>query len=78
MADLERSGRNGGGGNGRVEGSVGRIGSAVPPPSRQYRTVQGGQLFTETLALTIESAKKIRNKCTVVVGGLDQLVRAGD
>jgi len=46
MADIERSGRNGGGGNGRVEGSVGRIGSAVPPPSRQYRTVQGGQLFT--------------------------------
>jgi Zn-dependent protease with chaperone function len=47
MAELERSGgRSGGGnGNGRVE-SVGRVGEAVPAPSRQYRTVQGGQLFT--------------------------------
>ena len=27
-------------------GSVGRVGEAVPAPSRQYRTVQGGQLFT--------------------------------
>jgi len=25
---------------------VGRVGETVPPPSRQYRTVQGGQLFT--------------------------------
>jgi predicted Zn-dependent protease len=42
MAEVERggsSGRNGG-------GSVGRIGDSVPAPSRQYRTVQGGQLFT--------------------------------
>ena len=45
MADIERSG---GAGNtdGHAGGSVGRIGDAVPPPSRQYRTVQGGQLFT--------------------------------
>ena len=45
MAEIERSGgRNTGGNSGG--GSVGRIGEAVPPPSRQYRTVQGGQLFT--------------------------------
>ena len=35
-----------GSGGGRSGGSVGRVGEAVPPPSRQYRTVQGGQLFT--------------------------------
>lgn len=48
MADIERNGGNGGmgGGGGRSTGSVGRIGEAVPAPSRQYRTVQGGQLFT--------------------------------
>ena len=45
MAELEKSGGMGNGG-GRSTGSVGRIGEAVPPPSRQYRTVQGGQLFT--------------------------------
>lgn len=43
MAELERSGGSGGGAS---TGSVGRIGEAVPAPSRQYRTVQGGQLFT--------------------------------
>jgi len=46
MAELERSGGMGGNGGGRTTGSVGRIGEAVPAPSRQYRTVQGGQLFT--------------------------------
>ncbi len=51
MAELERSGGagNGGGGSGGGRGgggSVGRIGEAVPAPSRQYRTAQGGQLFT--------------------------------
>ena len=47
MADIERSGgRNTGGGRTSGGGSVGRIGDSVPPPSRQYRTVQGGQLFT--------------------------------
>jgi Zn-dependent protease with chaperone function len=45
MADVERSGGMGTGG-GRSSGSVGRIGESVPAPSRQYRTVQGGQLFT--------------------------------
>ncbi len=45
MAEVERSGGTGTGG-GRSGGSVGRVGEAVPPPSRQYRTVQGGQLFT--------------------------------
>jgi Zn-dependent protease with chaperone function len=46
MAELERSGGAGNSGGGRSGGSVGRIGDAVPPPSRQYRTAQGGQLFT--------------------------------
>jgi hypothetical protein len=46
MAELERSGGMGGNGGGRSTGSVGRIGAEVPAPSRQYRTVQGGQLFT--------------------------------
>ena len=51
MAELERSGgagNGGGNGGGRTTGggSVGRIGEAVPAPSRQYRTAQGGQLFT--------------------------------
>jgi hypothetical protein len=47
MAELERSGGAGNGGErtGTGGGSVGRIGEAVPPPARQYRTVQGGQLF---------------------------------
>ena len=45
MAEMERAGGAGSGG-GRSGGSVGRIGEAVPAPSRQYRTVQGGQLFT--------------------------------
>ncbi len=46
MAELERSGGMGGNGGGNTTESVGRIGEAVPPPSRQYRTVKGGQLFT--------------------------------
>ena len=46
MAELERNGGMGGGGGRTGGGSVGRIGEAVPPPARQYRTVQGGQLFT--------------------------------
>lgn len=48
MAELERSGAAGGSnGGGRTSGgSVGRIGDAVPAPSRQYRTAQGGQVFT--------------------------------
>jgi hypothetical protein len=46
MAEIEKSGGMGNGDGGRSTGSVGRIGEAVPPPSRQYRTVQGGQLFT--------------------------------
>ena len=48
MAEIERSGgRGNGGGNSR--GSVGTIGERVPAPSRQYRTVQGGQLFTVSI-----------------------------
>jgi Zn-dependent protease with chaperone function len=64
MAELERSGGAGGGGGGRTTGgSVGRIGEAVPPPSRQYRTAQGGQLFTVSVpsnwqAVSSETAVK--------------------
>ena len=66
MAELERSGGAGGsgGGNGRTSGgSVGRVGEAVPPPSRQYRTAQGGQLFTVSVpsnwqAVSSETAVK--------------------
>jgi len=64
MAELERSGGTGGGGGGRTTGgSVGRIGEAVPPPSRQYRTAQGGQLFTVSVpsnwqAVSSETAVK--------------------
>lgn len=63
MAELERTGNRGGGnGNGRIE-SVGRVGEAVPAPSRQYRTVQGGQLFTASVpsnwqALSTENSIK--------------------
>jgi hypothetical protein len=43
MAELEKSG---GAGNGeRAPASVGRVGEPVQPPARQYRTVQGGELF---------------------------------
>ena len=47
MADLERNGGNGNGngGEGRAPVSVGRVGDPVPSPSRQYRTVKGGELF---------------------------------
>jgi len=43
MADVERGTAGSGGGASRT--SVGTVGEPVPPPSRQYRTVQGGQLF---------------------------------
>ena len=46
MAELERNGGAGNSGGRAGGGSVGRIGEAVPAPSRQYRTAQGGQLFT--------------------------------
>jgi beta-barrel assembly-enhancing protease len=41
MADLARTG-NGGGGE---TTSVGTVGQPVPPPSNQYKTAKGGQLF---------------------------------
>lgn len=44
MADLERASGGNGEGN-REPVAVGRVGEPVPPPARQYRTVQGGQLF---------------------------------
>jgi hypothetical protein len=43
MAEMERSGGRNGGETAPV--SVGRVGEPVPAPARQYRTVQGGQLF---------------------------------
>jgi hypothetical protein len=43
MADVEKNPGNGEGTRDPV--AVGRIGETVPPPARQYRTVQGGQLF---------------------------------
>jgi len=49
MAEIERNGGAGTGGGRSGGGSVGRVGEAVPPPSRQYRTVQGGQLFTASV-----------------------------
>ena len=46
MADLEREAGSGSGeGRSRPPASVGRVGEPVPPPSRQYRTVRGGDLF---------------------------------
>jgi predicted Zn-dependent protease len=45
MADLERTGNTGSNGEGRAPVSVGRVGDAVPAPSRQFRTVKGGELF---------------------------------
>ncbi len=44
MADVERNAPRNGEGN-RAPASVGRVGEPVPAPARQYRTVQGGQLF---------------------------------
>ena len=44
MADVERNAPRNGEGN-RAPASVGRVGEPVPSPARQYRTVQGGQLF---------------------------------
>jgi predicted Zn-dependent protease len=44
MADVER-GTAGGSGGGASRTSVGTIGEPVPAPSRQYRNVQGGELF---------------------------------
>lgn len=40
MAEPRRGDREG-----ETPASVGRIGEPVPPPARQYRTAQGGQLF---------------------------------
>lgn len=45
MAEIERAGGGGAGNGENVPASVGRVGAPVPPPARQYRTVQGGQLF---------------------------------
>lgn len=44
MAEIERTAGNDGEGR-RAPASVGRVGEPVPAPARQYRTVQGGDLF---------------------------------
>ncbi len=44
MADLERNAKGNGEGSG-PPASVGTVGQPVPAPSRQYRTVRGGDLF---------------------------------
>jgi hypothetical protein len=43
MAELARRSEESGSGGGTE--SVGRVGDPVPPPSTQYRTARGGQLF---------------------------------
>lgn len=43
MAEVERGGASSEGA--RAPASVGRVGEPVPPPARQYRTVEGGKLF---------------------------------
>jgi Peptidase family M48 len=47
MAEVARKGGPSNTGSGREEPSAssGRVGDPVPPPSAQYRTVQGGRLF---------------------------------
>ncbi len=45
MADLARSGRGNTGGGDPSGAPVGRIGDPVPPPSPDFRTIQGGRLF---------------------------------
>jgi Zn-dependent protease with chaperone function len=45
MADLAKAGGGGSGGGGNAPASVGTVGRPVPPPSTQYRTARGGQLF---------------------------------
>jgi Zn-dependent protease with chaperone function len=44
MAELARSGNTGSSG-GSAPPATGRVGDPVPPPSAQFRTVQGGKLF---------------------------------
>jgi hypothetical protein len=46
MADLARNSPTRGGSDPETAGTaVGRVGDPVPPPSSQFRTVQGGRLF---------------------------------
>jgi Zn-dependent protease with chaperone function len=45
MAELARRSEGGADTGAATGGGAGRIGDAVPAPSRQYRTVRGGQLF---------------------------------
>jgi hypothetical protein len=42
---MSDAGRGTGGGGGESTASVGTVGEPVPPPSAQYRTQRGGQLF---------------------------------
>ncbi len=50
MAELARAGGGGTGPTGEtVPASAGRVGDPVPPPSAEFRTVQGGKLFDATV-----------------------------
>lgn len=78
MAELERASSGGapssGGGSGNT--SVGRVGDPVPPPSSQFRTVQGGTVFDASVpqnwkAVSSSNAVKFvpQNGYGVVEGG---------
>ena len=80
MAELERTGGRGSpSGGGTSSGgttSVGRVGDPVPPPSTQFRTVQGGNIFEATVpqnwqAVSSSNAVKFvpLNGYGVVAGG---------
>jgi hypothetical protein len=76
MAEVERASAGGGGSRPGGNTSVGRIGDPVPPPSSQYRTVQGGNLFDVSVpqnwqALSSTNAVKFvpQNGYGVVDGG---------
>lgn len=45
MADVTKAGGGGSSGGGDAPASVGTVGQPVPPPSGQFKTARGGQLF---------------------------------
>jgi hypothetical protein len=55
MAELARR-SEGRGETGTAAGGTGRVGAAVPRPSTQYRTVQGGRLFDVQVPVNWQSA----------------------
>ena len=78
MAELERASSGGAPSSGGASGntSVGRVGDPVPPPSSQFRTVQGGTVFDASVpqnwkAVSSSNAVKFvpQNGYGVVEGG---------